>query len=101
MSFKVHFPYSRLHACANFRFLEYGQPEIQDPIKGEPKVGTMVKSVIRCDVPENGVPMTCGVGSSNAKASSTSVANEKAFTFGQDITVGVSSFCSSSLAFGD
>ena len=79
--------------CAGFRFVEYGQPEIEAPTKGEPIVGAMVKSIIRCDVPENGVPMTCGVGSSNAKASSTSVANEKAFTFGQEITVGVCSFC--------
>ena len=80
-----------------FRFLEYGQPEIEAPTKGEPKIGTMIKSVIRCDVPVNGVAMTCGVGSSNAKASSTSVANEKAFTFGQEITVGVRHIVSSPL----
>lgn len=56
----------------------------------EPKIGTMIKSSIRCDVPDQGVAMTCQVGSSNAKASSTSVANEKAFSFGQDVTVEVS-----------
>ncbi len=74
---------------ADFRFLEYGQARVRAATAGEPKLGTMIKSVIRCDVPENGVAMTCGVGSSNAKASSTSVSNEKAFSFGQSITVGV------------
>ena len=75
---------------ADFEFLNCRDSVNADNLESaEPKPGSMIKSVIKCDVPKNGVPMTCGVGSNNAKASSTAIANSASFSFSQSVTVGV------------
>ena len=79
---------------AGFNFLEYGQPSLGDLEASQPREGIHTKSVIKCDVPSFGVPMTCGVGANNAKGSQTSVANMNSFSFTQSISIQVSRLCS-------
>lgn len=74
---------------ADFEFLRYTTSYLGDLIIREPRVGDVIKSVIKCGVPAGGIPMTCGVGTSNAKGSSLSITNGRAFTFSQNVQIGV------------
>ena len=76
--------------CAGFEFLEYGKPEVQEPVMDtEWEPGHEIKSIIRCNVLADGVDMKCGVSADNAKDVAVSIAMERQFSLTADITVSV------------
>ena len=53
-----------------------------------------ISSVHWCPVPlENGVTMTCGAGGENSRQTAVAIANARAYTFSQGVSVGVRSLC--------
>ena len=76
--------------CAEYTFLTYGPTALSSTVNNlASNTGGPQINHISCPVPVNGAQTACTVGNQHAVASSTSVANTKAFGFSTEVKIGV------------